>query len=55
MVCYFAGGALGSALASSVYAASHWAGVCLLGAVIGALAVLGAIADAAASRRRATS
>ena len=45
MVCYFAGGAIGSALASSVYASSHWAGVCLLGAVIGGVAVLGAVAD----------
>ncbi|HEY1918228.1 MAG TPA: MFS transporter [Streptosporangiaceae bacterium] len=45
MVCYFAGGAVGSAVASSLYATSHWAGVCLLGAAIGAVAVLAALAD----------
>jgi predicted MFS family arabinose efflux permease len=54
MVCYFVGGAIGSALASWVYASSHWSGVCLLGAVIGAVAVLGAVADAGLPRRRAT-
>jgi predicted MFS family arabinose efflux permease len=42
MVCYFIGGAVGSAVASSVYDASHWAGVCLLGAAIGAVTVLAA-------------
>jgi predicted MFS family arabinose efflux permease len=55
MVCYFAGGAIGSAVASSLYGTSHWAGVCVLGAAIGAVAVLAALADAATSRRRATS
>jgi predicted MFS family arabinose efflux permease len=55
MVTYFAGGAVGSAVASVVYDASHWAGVCLLGAVIGAVAVLGAVADTSTSRRHATS
>jgi len=43
MVCYFAGGAAGSAVASAVYDASHWAGVCLLGAAIGAVTVLAAV------------
>ena len=47
MVCYFAGGAIGSAVASSIYDRHHWAGVCLLGAVIGAAALLGAALDAA--------
>lgn len=45
MVCYFAGGAIGSALSGAVYAASGWAGVCLLGGGVGAVASLGAIAD----------
>jgi predicted MFS family arabinose efflux permease len=43
MVCYFAGGAVGSAVASSVYDASHWTGVCLLGAAIGTVIVLCAL------------
>jgi predicted MFS family arabinose efflux permease len=43
MVCYFAGGAVGSAVASAIYDASHWAGVCVLGAAIGAVTVLCAI------------
>lgn len=43
MVTYFVGGGLGSALASAVYAADRWTGVCLLGAVIGAVIVLCAI------------
>ncbi|MHB1468969.1 MAG: MFS transporter [Solirubrobacteraceae bacterium] len=34
MVTYFAGGAIGSAVAAAVYAASGWAAVCLLGAAI---------------------
>jgi predicted MFS family arabinose efflux permease len=46
MVCYFAGGALGSAAASAVYDAAHWAGVCLLGAGIGLVATLTALAVA---------
>jgi predicted MFS family arabinose efflux permease len=53
MVCYFAGGAIGSAVASSVYASSHWTGVCLLGAVIGAVAILAAIAGTASGSRQA--
>jgi predicted MFS family arabinose efflux permease len=46
MVCYFAGGAAGSALASSLYASHGWAGVTVLGAAIGLIATLIAIADA---------
>jgi predicted MFS family arabinose efflux permease len=53
MVCYFAGGAIGSAVASSVYATSHWTGVCVLGAAIGAVAVLAAAGGAASGRLRA--
>jgi predicted MFS family arabinose efflux permease len=53
MVCYFAGGAIGSAVASSVYGSSHWTGVCLLGAVIGAVAVLAAVVGALPRRGHA--
>ena len=45
MVCYFAGGALGSALGSSIYESHRWAGVCVLGAVIGIVATLAAVVD----------
>ncbi len=45
MVCYFAGGAIGSALGGAVYDRSHWGGVCLLGAVIGLVALAGAVVD----------
>jgi predicted MFS family arabinose efflux permease len=45
MVCYFAGGALGSALGSSVYERHHWAGVCLLGGAIGIVATVAAVVD----------
>ena len=43
MVCYFAGGALGSALGASIYDSHRWAGVCVLGAAIGLLAMAGAV------------
>jgi len=46
MVCYFAGGALGSALGSSIYQSHHWAGVCILGAAIGTVATAAAVIDA---------
>ena len=46
MVCYFAGGALGSAAASWLYGSHRWAGACLLGAAIGAAAVVLAGLDA---------
>jgi predicted MFS family arabinose efflux permease len=52
MVCYFAGGAVGSAVASSVYDTSHWAGVCLLGGAIGAVTVLCAIPALRPTTRR---
>jgi predicted MFS family arabinose efflux permease len=45
MVCYFAGGALGSALGSSVYESHHWAGVCVLGGAIGVVATVAAVVD----------
>jgi predicted MFS family arabinose efflux permease len=40
MTSYFAGGVVGSALASVVYAAHGWTGDCLLGAAFGACTVL---------------
>jgi predicted MFS family arabinose efflux permease len=46
MVCYFAGGAAGSAIASDIYGGMGWAGLCVLGAGIGLLACLMATADA---------
>ncbi|MGA2835015.1 MAG: MFS transporter [Acidimicrobiales bacterium] len=46
MVCYFVGGALGSAVGSRIYGSDRWAGVCLLGAGIGAVAVAAAVIDA---------
>jgi MFS family permease len=47
MVCYFAGGALGSAIGASLYDSHHWAGVCALGAVLGIVAIASAVIDAA--------
>jgi predicted MFS family arabinose efflux permease len=35
MVCYFIGGAAGSAAAGALYDTHGWAGVCLLGAGLG--------------------
>lgn len=46
MVCYFAGGAIGSATAGAVYESSGWNGICLLGGGIGIAAVLLWIVDA---------
>jgi predicted MFS family arabinose efflux permease len=46
MVCYFAGGAVGSAIGSSVYESRRWTGVCVLGAGIGIVATAAAIVDA---------
>jgi len=40
MVVNFSGGAIGSAVAGTVYATAKWAGVCALGAGIGALTLL---------------
>jgi predicted MFS family arabinose efflux permease len=45
MVCYFAGGAIGSAVGSSVYETHRWAGVCVVGAVIGVVATVAAVVD----------
>jgi predicted MFS family arabinose efflux permease len=45
MVCYFVGGAIGSYVGSLVYEHSDWAGVSILGAVVGVVATLLAIAD----------
>jgi predicted MFS family arabinose efflux permease len=45
MVCYFAGGAIGSALGSSLYGSHRWAGVCVLGAGIGLAATVASLVD----------
>lgn len=39
-VAYFLGGAVLSALTSSLYASGGWGGVCILGAVTAALALV---------------
>jgi predicted MFS family arabinose efflux permease len=46
MVCYFAGGALGSATGAFLYDSRHWAGVCVLGGGIGVVATGLAAIDA---------
>jgi predicted MFS family arabinose efflux permease len=46
MVCYFAGGALGSALGAFLYDSHRWAGVCVLGAGLGLSAAAAAVIDA---------
>jgi predicted MFS family arabinose efflux permease len=53
MVCYFAGGALGSALAGIVYGHFHWTGICVLGASIGVLALASAALFTPGERVRA--
>jgi predicted MFS family arabinose efflux permease len=45
MVCYFAGGALGSLSCGLVLAAAGWGGVCLLGAGFGALTLAASVLD----------
>jgi predicted MFS family arabinose efflux permease len=45
MVCYFVGGAVGSAVAGDVYGAGGWAAVCWLGAGIGAVATIASMFD----------
>jgi len=45
MVCFMAGGALGSVSSGVVYAAFGWDGVCVLGAGYGLLLMLGALRD----------
>ena len=46
MVCYFVGGAAGSALGAAVYGSHHWAGVCILGVAVGVVASAAAVVDA---------
>ena len=53
MVCYFTGGALGSAIAGVVYGHWHWAGICVLGAAIGVLALVSAAVFTPGERARA--
>ena len=43
MVCYFSGGALGSAVAARLYDSGGWSSICLLGAGLGALVTVGAL------------
>lgn len=45
MVSYFAGGAVGSAVAGALYASAGWAGVCVAGAAVGAAATALAVLD----------
>ncbi|MGA7834744.1 MAG: MFS transporter [Acidimicrobiales bacterium] len=45
MVCYFAGGAVGSFVGALVYEHDKWAGVSVLGAAVAAVATLLALAD----------
>jgi predicted MFS family arabinose efflux permease len=57
MVAYFLGGAVLSALTSSLYGSDGWTGVCVLGAATAALAVITwvwteAVARSASARRR---
>jgi predicted MFS family arabinose efflux permease len=53
MVCNFAGGALGSAIAGAVYGRWHWAGICVLGAAIGLLGLVAAALFTPGERPRA--
>jgi predicted MFS family arabinose efflux permease len=46
MVCYFVGGALGSAVGASLYDSHRWAGVCVLGVGLGTVATASAVIDA---------
>jgi predicted MFS family arabinose efflux permease len=54
MFCYFAGGAAGSALASAIYGGMGWAGVCVLGAGIGLVSCIVAVAHTALPATTAT-
>jgi predicted MFS family arabinose efflux permease len=45
MVCYFIGGAIGSAGGSWCYANHGWAGVCVFGGALGLVAVVLALHD----------
>ena len=45
MVCYFLGGAAGSVSAGALYGTHGWAGVCLLGAGLGALTLAMSVYD----------
>jgi predicted MFS family arabinose efflux permease len=53
MVCYFVGGAIGSALGASLYNSDGWAGLCLFGAGIGSAAPLTAVLHTSFRWRRA--
>ena len=49
MVSCFFGGAVGSAVGSEAFALHHWAGVCILGAIVGVGAVVGAVVGVGAN------
>ena len=55
MVCDYAGGATGSAVAALLYSTGRWAAVCVFGATVGALGVIGAVADRLSPVRAAES
>lgn len=50
MTCYFAGGALGSAVGAAAYESGGWARVCQLGALLGLAAVISAAPGAFRAR-----
>lgn len=52
MVCYFVGGALGSALSTMVQQRDGWTGTCLLGGAFAALALVVAVAAGTSGRLR---
>jgi predicted MFS family arabinose efflux permease len=45
MVCYFTGGALGSAAAGATWDAGGWTAICWLGAGLGGVATVGSLVD----------
>ncbi|HEY1734019.1 MAG TPA: MFS transporter, partial [Acidimicrobiales bacterium] len=51
MVCYFAGGAIGSIATAVVLSAGGWDGICVLGAAFGAITLVTAGVDALRQRR----
>ncbi len=55
MVCYFVGGALGSAAGAWIYGSRGWAAVCLMGAAVGAVALVLAGVDGVRGPGRAGS
>ncbi|MDA8292219.1 MAG: MFS transporter [Actinomycetota bacterium] len=54
MVSYFLGGTSASGIAAALYPSTGWAGVCALGASLGAVATAVALADLRSARRAAS-